>query len=58
MILAYEAFSVGAGKEPDPSRVYYNSGSTVSVFKNAATVVLAIVSDFIIVSQYGPTLKP
>lgn len=50
MILAYDAFSVGPGKYQDPGRVYYNSGSMVSVFKNAATVVLAIVSDFIIVS--------
>lgn len=50
MILAYHAFAVsGPDALANPNTVYNDVGSTVSVVRNACTIVLAIISDLIIV---------
>ncbi|KAI0739127.1 hypothetical protein C8Q80DRAFT_1204244 [Daedaleopsis nitida] len=50
MVLAYRALSVSDSfKQPNPTLVYAEVASALSVAKNAATVALALISDIIMV---------
>ncbi|KAI0332864.1 hypothetical protein GY45DRAFT_419878 [Cubamyces sp. BRFM 1775] len=50
LIMAYDAFAIeGDGEVPDPDVIYGNPSSKLSLMKNAMNVVVAILSDIIIV---------
>ncbi|KAH9886038.1 hypothetical protein C8Q73DRAFT_291165 [Cubamyces lactineus] len=49
LIRAYEAYSMHGAERPDPVAVYGSSSSRLSLMKNAMNIVVAIISDVIIV---------
>ncbi|KAH9886055.1 hypothetical protein C8Q73DRAFT_659099 [Cubamyces lactineus] len=50
LVMAYDAFAIqGDGEVPDPNVIYGNPSSKLSLMKNAMNIVVAILSDIIIV---------